>query len=81
MGRGLREAGRNVYCLVPRFSLGKKGAQILIHFIFISVSVVYIRKIRVMVIKSRKRFEEGHEEVQEENTEGKAKILEMPKKE
>lgn len=57
MGRGLREAGRNIYCLVTRFSLGKKGAQILIHVIFISVSVVYIRKIRVMVIKSRKRFE------------------------
>lgn len=81
MKGGLREAGKNVYCSVPRFSTGRKGAWILIHVILISVSGVYIRKIRTIMIKSRKRFEERHEKVQEGNTEGQAKILEVPRRE
>lgn len=63
MRGGLRGAGRNVYCSVSRFSPGRKGAWILIHVILLSVSGVYIRKIRTIVIKSRKRFEARHEKV------------------
>lgn len=63
MGGGLKEAGKNLYYLVPRFSPGKKGAQILTHVTLTSVSGIYIRKIKIVVMKSRKTFEERHREV------------------
>ena len=55
----------NVYCSVLRFSPGKRDAQIHTHITLISVSGDYVRKIRVMIVKSRKTVEGRCGEVQE----------------
>ena len=47
----------------------------------ISVSGDCVRKIRVMIIKSRKTVEGRHGEVKEVKMEKKAKLLEEPRRE
>lgn len=74
-GGGWKEVRRNVYCSAFRFSSGKKHVQIHTRVTLISVSGVWIKKIRVMMIKSRETFEETHGEIWEGKNRGESKDL------